>query len=99
MRASAVLEVELHTFFNLQHVLANGSCCSGDCSTECKNRFQLCLRPHGQSREKPGCPWGGYSTGVVARDSTVFQQGQRLEAGTPNPLTFTTHSWNVSGGS
>ena len=95
--AGVVLELELIAFFNPWHTLANGSCCRDECSLTCSNRFQFCLQPYQQSREEVGgCVWGRYSTGVVATDSTVFQKGQLLEAGTPNPLVFTAHGWTVS---
>ena len=95
-KCKAVFELEIHAFFNHQHILANGLCCEAACTT-CFSKFDFCLQPYNYNpRNDMDCPWGKHSTEVIATDNIVFRRGHRLDKNTTNPLEFVIRNWNVS---
>jgi len=87
-------------YFNLLHTRDDGFCCEtltpGDCEDDCDNRFLFCLQTRNVPIGSEVCPLGNYSTGNISGDSMVFNVGQDLEEGVPNPLVFTGPRWPVS---
>ena len=100
LKADYVLEVQVERYFNVPHTRDDGFCCEvprdAVCADDCDNRFLFCLQTHNIPVGSEVCPLGNYSTGVVSGDSMVFNVGQDLEEGVPNPLLFTGPRWPVS---
>ena len=98
LKADYILEIQVEQYFNLQHTRNDGFCCeiADDCEDDCDNRFLFCLQTHNIPIGSEVCPLGNYSTGNISGDSMVFNVGQDLEEGVPNPLVFTGPQWPVS---
>lgn len=107
--ADFYLNVELLEYKSAQHRRVDGFCCdpleldNNETCTECDNQFLFCLRPSGSpkssgisSRDNESCPLGNFKTGNISGDNMMFESGQNLDVGVPNPMTFTLEARTVS---
>ena len=73
-------------------------CCDSDslidgiCTKQCDNYFLICLQDLGET-DADLCPYGEYETDVLGGDDLVFEIGEELSPGVPNPLVFHGQQW------
>ena len=109
-QAGYVLQLELQSFSNPGHTLANGTCCEkastapqGRCSGQCDVTFIFCWKSYQSGSLSIGenaCFSRGSTAVYGDGDSITFPRGELLSkpnsVAMENPLTFRGDVWPVS---